>query len=162
MKGKYAATKIGALFTVLNLLAVITVVVPIFIVMPVSIIFESIFLHLFEDSPYKVIGSLTLLSILALAIAVSVFYFRRVSKQSRSAEPFDITTFVVFLVVQMFIVHPLVFYFQTSSDWSRASDGQFIFGVFGSFPVSSLAFIGFGFVTDMIRNVGSPIEEINK
>jgi hypothetical protein len=50
------------------------------------------------------------------------------------------------------IIHPLFFYLDTAGDWHRAGDGQFIFGIAETFPISSMTFIIFGILTDLFQN----------
>lgn len=52
--------------------------------------------------------------------------------------------------MQLFIIHPLVFYIKLSNDWSRANDGEFIFSIGDNYKISSIPFFILGMITDLV------------
>ena len=59
--------------------------------------------------------------------------------------------FILYLTLQFFVLHPLVFYISLSSNWTRASDGQVMFMIVEYFPYSSWTFLILGILTDIFR-----------
>ena len=93
-------------------------------------------------------------------ISVALYYVVTIIKVFRG-RPVTKLSFILFLTGQLFIVHPLLFYIDTSQDWDRASDGQFILGITQTFPTSSFAFVVFGILLDLVRQIIKPKQNIN-
>lgn len=153
MKTKYAGTIIGLFFSVASWLAIFTVIVPIVITIPTSLLLESIFTDLCADNSYFVIGPLILKTLWTLFLVTLVLYFSFAIFRLRRNKEIPKWTFICFLSLQLLIVHPLGFYIDTSQDWGRASDGQFILGIIMTFPKSSFAFVIIGIFLDVLRNI---------
>ena len=149
---KYSATIIGSYFTLFCLAASITFVVPFLFMVPLCLLFENIFSAVFSNENYPAVGNAVVAALGASCLLVSLVFFLRARKQLMTTGEIKKGSIKLFMFIQLFIVHPLVFYLVTSQDWSWGSDGQFIFGINGTCPKSSFAFIVFGILIDVIKS----------
>ena len=157
----YQASLVGLIITLFCVLTTLTFIVPFLTIMPLSLLLEMVWKALFPDSSYAVIGSGVLISFFLLFVLTSWLYFRAMLKRLKNGHEFNPFRFAWFLVMQLFIIHPLLFYLNTSQDWSSAGDGQFILGILYTFPVSSMAFVLLGIVTDILRRKGLRLKNSN-
>jgi hypothetical protein len=152
MAKKYSATLIGLIFTGVSLLLTFSFIWPMLTILPAGVFLETVFSGFFEKDPFDTIGNSVLITLfIAFLLAVFIFYriiFRQMAKENKV----KIRSLIWFFVILQFIVHSMFFYFDTSFNWSRAGDGQFIFGIIDTFPISSLSFVILGFITDVIKN----------
>lgn len=156
MTKKYSGTFIGLMFSLSSFLATWTFIFPLLTVLPLGLFLESIFK---SSGPYSVIGPYILTTLWVIFITTSAAFFLYAYVMGLRGKAIPKLSFVIFLVLQLFIVHPLVFYIDTSPDWDRASDGQFILGIANTFPTSSFAFVCFGILLDLVRMLKKPKQE---
>ena len=158
MKGQHTATWIGLIFTAVSFVATWSFIIPLLTLMPFGLTLELVFTDIFGNDPYSTVGNATLFSLLVLVLLTCFVYYRYLIRSSESGVAFSKSRFILFLLLQMFLVHPLGFDIYGSLDWSRASDGQYILALYTTFPISSFAFLLFGFIADKVRYVVSPSE----
>ncbi len=152
MTGKYKATLFGTIYTVICLATILTFIVPMLTIVPLALPLELFFSKIFGDGDYSKVGNSVLLSLIIIFLGTIILYYRQLKKELKFNNAISTGRYILFLTLQLIIVHPLVFYLDTSRDWSRASDGQFIFGITDTFPISSFAFVIFGMIVDMLKN----------
>ena len=75
---------------------------------------------------------------------------KRSIKRKNQSEAMLLSFF--FFSLQIFILHPLFFYFSFISKWYKASDGQAFFGIYETYPYSSAFIIFLGIVMNIIYN----------
>lgn len=149
---QYGGTKIGLIFTIINLLTTWTYVVPLITISPLILYLENSFRDFNNNESYYIIGPYILKMLWIIFITISAIFFSYVFVRIKYRKSISKVIFILFLILQAFIIHPLFFYIDTSQNWSRASDGQFIMGVTETFPISSFSFVFLGFILDLIRN----------
>jgi hypothetical protein len=161
MKNKYSGTIIGLIFSLSSWVATWTFIIPFITVLPLSLFLEGTFKNGAHDRSYYEIGPSILKTMwFIFIISVALYYIVTILKVIRG-RPVTKLSFILFLTGQLFIVHPLLFYIDTSQDWDRASDGQFIFGITQTFPTSSFAFVIFGILLDLLRQMVKPKQNVN-
>lgn len=161
MKNKYTGTVIGLIFSLSSLVATWTFIIPFITVLPLSLFLENIFKNGSNNGSYSDIGPSILKTMwFIFIISVALYYIVTIIKVKRG-RPVTKLSFILFLTGQLFIVHPLLFYIDTSQDWDRASDGQFILGITQTFPTSSFAFVVFGILLDLVRQMVKHKQNIN-
>lgn len=156
MINNYTATVIGFIFSVSSWLATWTFIIPFLTVLPLSLILENGFSNTHYGNDYNIIGPLILKTIWILFLFIVIISYALWVIRIIRGKPVSKLSFSLFLTLQLFIVHPLFFYIDTSQNWNRASDGQFILGVTETFPKSSLVFIFFGILLDLLRLLKTP------
>jgi hypothetical protein len=67
----------------------------------------------------------------------------------------------IYFTIQIFIIPNIFFYLETSKDWNKANDGQYFFGIYEVFPISSMAFITIGVIIDVAKYVKNRSEKNN-
>jgi hypothetical protein len=144
---KYSGTIIGGIFTLVVFVTTFTIVIPI-ITLILPALLESILSLFIENKEYKPIGIGVLIILLFIFIFATIIMLRAILTRGKSTKK----TLWIYFAIQFFIIPVIVFYFKTSSDWNQASDGQFFFGIYEVFPISSLAFITIGVLVDVLRN----------
>lgn len=159
MTNKYTATIIGLIFSVSSLLATVTFIIPFITILPLSLFLENTFSNSINNGSYNEIGPSILNTLWGIFIITSFLFYLYTIIKLRQGKPSSKRLFIFFLIVQLFIVHPLFFEIDTSQNWDRASDGQFIFGITNTYPTSSLAFVIFGILLDIIRTIFKPKQE---
>jgi len=155
MTYKYSATFIGLIFSLSSAIATATFIIPFITVLPLSLFLENIFKSGNNNSSYNEIGPSILNTLWAILLVTSILFFLFAIFKLRRQKSIKLL-FILFLIMQLFIVHPLFFYIDTSQNWDRASDGQFIFGIINTYPISSISFIIYGIILDLIRNFVKP------
>lgn len=159
MTSKYAATLIGLMFSAASLLATVTFIIPFITVLPLSLILENAFKNGDNNRSYNEIGPSILNAMWIIFFVTSLLFYLYTIIKLRRGQPASTWLFTFFLILQLFIVHPLFFYIDTSQNWDRASDGQFILGIVETYPTSSFVFVVFGILLDLIRIVLKPKQE---
>ena len=152
MKENYKATLIGIVYTIICLLSILTFFVPMMTILPLALPLEMFFSKIFDDGNYSKTGNSVLLSLTIIFFGSLFVFYKNFNRQLQLTHRISSESFILFLSLQLIIIHPLVFYLNTSKDWSRASDGQFIFGIADTFPISSFAFVIFGVIVDAFKN----------
>jgi hypothetical protein len=161
MKNKFTGTIIGLIFSLSSLVATWTFIIPFITVLPLSLFLENTFTNGSNDGSYSDIGPSILKAMwIIFIISLALYYIFAIIKV-KLAKPVTKLSFILFLTGQLFIVHPLLFYIDTSQNWDRASDGQFIFGITETFPTSSFSFVVFGILLDLIRHMVKPKQNAN-
>lgn len=155
MTNKYSATFIGLIFSISCAIATVTFIIPFITVLPLSLFLEHIFKSDNNDTSYFEIGPSILSALWTIFIITSILFYALTVFKLRRQKPIKLF-FILFLVLQLFIVHPLFFYIDTSQNWDRASDGQFILGITETYPISSISFVIYGIILDLIRNFVRP------
>lgn len=156
MKLKYIGTTAGLAFAIPGLLTTISVEMMIFMFIPI-ISFLPIAL------PLELLGSVFFDNYAATALFVlfglttsfglsSYFYFRSLINDKKQNRKFNHLRFWGYLGLQFIIVHPLVFYIWAFNNSGSSGDGQFIFGAFETFPISSGLFLILGIIIDYFKN----------
>ena len=144
---KYSGTIIGGIFTLVVFLATFTIVIPVItLILPAFL--ESILSLFIENIDYKPIGIGVIIILLLGFIFATLIMLRAIFLKGSNTKK----TLWIYFAIQFFIIPVIVFYLKTSSDWNKASDGQFFFGINEVFPISSLAFITIGVLVDVTRN----------
>lgn len=152
MTGNYRATLIGMIYTVICLLTILTFIVPMLTILPLALPLELVFSKIFGDRNYSKVGNSVLLSLTIIFFGCIILFYKNFKRQLNRTNRISAGSFILLLSLQLIIIHPLIFYLNTSKDWSRASDGQFIFGITETFPISSFAFVIFGVIVDTLKN----------
>lgn len=146
---KYEITKIGFIFSLVGFCSMYTIVIPLLCILPAGFL-ESLF-HLFwGDKPYKYIGISVIISLILLFLVSTYFFIKNNAHQSEGNR----LNIISYFTLQWFIIPSFFFYLDTSSNWEKASDGQFFFGIFDSFPISCASFFFLGLFIDLYRNFG--------
>jgi hypothetical protein len=144
---KYSGTIIGGIFTLVVFLATFTIVIPIItLILPAFL--ESILSLFIKNKDYKPIGIGVIIIILLGFICSTFIMLQAILIKGNNTKK----TLWIYFAIQFFIIPVIVFYLKTSSDWNKASDGQFFFGIYEVFPISSLAFITIGVLVDVMRD----------
>ena len=142
MKNKYSATIIGLIFTLFSLISILLFAIPIISIIPIALPLELIFSNFVND---KYLWICVTISLLIIFILTSNLLYRKIKDNISNRG------FILYLTLQFFVLHPLVFYISLSSNWTRASDGQVMFMIVEYFPYSSWTFLILGILTDIFR-----------
>lgn len=149
---KYEAAKIGMVIAIFSIILSSTYIVPILTNLPIGLPLELIFSEIFKNSSYRVIAIGVLLSLITIFIVVGFYYLKQIQEDKKAENRFNKKKLILFFISQIFIIHPLVFYFWATLNAHRASDGQFVFGIVDTFPMSSFIFPVIGWWIDKIKN----------
>lgn len=147
----YRATFIGLIFPVSCFLLYYTFIAPLLIMLPLPLVLESIFRSLFPDQAYSRTGQEVIVSLAILFVALSAVFFIKIIRQIRNTQTYKSSPVILYMVLSVFVVHPLVFYINLSKNWNRAHDGQFFLSVGETFQISSLAFVIIGIIIDALK-----------
>ncbi len=159
----YLGTKIGACFTAGSLLLTLTLVVPVFSILPGSLL-EAVAQGLVNNDPYSNVGKLTILFLIIMFATTLIIVLVRVRKTGirigrvwggKKIIYMSKIKIVLIMLLFYFIVHPLVFYLYWGGiQLDFRSDGQLIMEAIRTFPISSLSFIFIGIMIDIVKNRG--------
>ncbi|MBB4037571.1 hypothetical protein GGR21_003491 [Dysgonomonas hofstadii] len=157
----YLGTKIGACFTAGSLLLTLTLVVPVFSILPGSLL-EAVAQGLVNNDPYSNVGKLTILFLIIMFATTLIIVLVRVRKTGirigrvwgKKIIYMSKIKIVLIMLLFYFIVHPLVFYLYWGIQLDFRSDGQLIMEAIRTFPISSLSFIFIGIMIDIVKNRG--------
>ena len=132
--------KIGLIYCILSFLLTFTFLIPIFSVMPGSLVelFASYFV---KNDPYDNVGKATItifLIILVVFLFLVLYGIRNIASKGVYLKSPEI---ILFMSIFYFIIHPLGFYLYWAFFLNFRGDGQLIFGAVTSFPDSSISFI---------------------
>lgn len=153
IRTRFSGTFIGFVFSLCCFFGTWTIALPLLTILPIGII-ETFYSD--SHTNYAATGSTTIWLLWGLLIVSTLLFYGFIIFRIKRGEPVKSTKLIVFLIVQLFLVHPLFFYVKTSENWEQATDGQFIFGILETFPFSSIPFVFFGVVFDVIRRVVKP------
>lgn len=145
----YRATKIGAVFTVVSIALTFTYLVPVITVGLAGIFFERLAAAAVTANEIGKVTTLMLAIVLVLVLAPMFYAAWRVARKGCVLSKGEIISYMLLLY---FIVHPLGFYMYWGMALHYRMDGQLIFASLISFPFSSLFFLAFCFVLDVIAN----------
>ncbi len=163
MQNKYSATKIGLYFTLfcllpylyyLNPFSYLSVLTgfPIISVIPIGSPIE-LFFSLFTGSEDNTILIFSVILTLIFLIAFSVFLiFRNFKNQILKYGFISYSSFLKFLTLQFFLVHPLFFYLYVSLDCKQADFLEMLYLTIHTYPISGLSFLIYGIVVDYMRS----------
>lgn len=160
MTKTFSASIISSIFAGICLVSTLTFIVPLLTIIPASVFLESFYKDYLKTDSYYEIVPMVLKSLWGIFLFSTVSFYLYCYSSIKKNRNLKKSIFITFLILQLFILHPLVFFIDTSSNWGRASDGQFIMGIIKTFPISSFLFVVFGLVLDVLRNNNSI--EINK
>jgi len=138
----------GSIITVICLVTTSTFIIPMLTIMPIALPLEE----LFSGKDYSKTSTYVLLSLITLFIATALWFYKKLENDRKKNKELNILRLTLFFSVQLFIVHPLVFYFWATMNSGSAGDGQFIFGIIKTFPISSFSFVIFGLIIDGLIN----------
>ena len=152
MKEKYKATIIGSIITVICFLSTWTFVVPFLTILPVGLPLELLFSGIFSDANYSATSTSVLLTLIGLFILTGLWYYKKIETDKKEKYEFNTIRLIIFFTIQLFIIHPLVFYLWATMNSENAGDGQFMFGIIETFPISSFSFVIIGIFIDIFKN----------
>lgn len=142
---KYNGTKIGFFFTVGSLILTVTYVFPILSVIPGAYL-EEVVASVIDNDPYSNVGKATLSTLFViLLVFLSLIILR---SRKTKLKNFQI---IVLMLIGYFIVHSLGVYIYWATSLNFRSDGQLLFAVFSSYPVSSFGLILIGLFIDFVN-----------
>jgi hypothetical protein len=156
MKEKYAATIIGIIISIPGILMLMDsgvaffISIPIFSMLPLGLPLEILGQKIFEDYRYTAILEILLLAIVFLFS--SYLFLKALIRHRARHHRLNKGLLLGYFCLQLLVVHPLAFYIWAYGNAENAGDGQFIFGLFGTFPISSIAFIPLGIFIDILKN----------
>lgn len=150
---RYTATFIGLFFTLGGLLLYYTFILPIFIVFPLPFILEVIFQNIDQNQAYFQIGYKVIFSLIVFFFLTTFIFFYQFNKQIRNHKNYFNSYVVLYMLLLLFIIHPLVFYIHLSSKWESAGDGQFFLTIGETFQLSSYPFLMIGLAVDIFKYI---------
>ncbi|MFT4523726.1 MAG: uncharacterized membrane protein YozB (DUF420 family) [Bacteroidia bacterium] len=149
---KYIATIIGSTITVVCFATTWTFIVPILTIFPIGLQLELLFSEIFPDANYSTTSSRVLVTLFGLSILTGIWFYKRINKDKIEKRKFNTIRLIFFFIIQIFIIHPLIFYTWATMNAGNAGDGQFTFGIIETFPISSLSFGIIGIFVDRYKN----------
>lgn len=156
MKLKYIGTTAGLAFAIPGLLTAISVEMMIFMFLPIiSFLPIALPLELLGNVFFDNYATTALFVLFGLTTSFSIstyFYFRSLINDKKQNSKFNQIRFWGYLGLQFIIIHPLVFYIWAFNNSGSSGDGQFIFGAFETFPISSGLFLILGITIDYFKN----------
>jgi len=152
MTSKYAATIMGTVIAIICFASTWTYIVPMLTIIPIGLPLELVFGKIFETSSYAATSTGVLLTLIALFLIVGLWFVKQIEKDKREQQNFNSIRLIFFFAAQLVIIHPLVFYFWATMNSQNAGDGQFMFGMVETFPISSVLFAILGLTIDRIKN----------
>tara|TARA_B110000211_G_C13998423_1_gene517261 strand:- start:20 stop:475 length:456 start_codon:yes stop_codon:yes gene_type:complete len=148
MKTRYSGTILGLLFTLFSLAATQTFILPLLTIIPIGVPLESLFAG--EDylfTAIKVVSTLIFLFLIS-----SFWLIKNLESDLKEGLPFNNIRLAIYLGLQLIIIHPLGFFSWAMVHPESAGDGQFVFGIMGTFPFSSIPFVILGIAIDFVKN----------
>lgn len=148
---KYAATRIGLIYSLACIAAAYTMIIPIIFIYPLSSFLENHFKTRNEGAEFQIIGESTLITLVIISI-ITILLFYYITHYKLKYEK-QITKMHIHLgfIILLFILQPLGLYIYTSSDWNMASDGQYIMVTILTFPITGIIYILLGYFVDIMR-----------
>ncbi|MDC3388898.1 hypothetical protein OAX11_05255 [Flavobacteriaceae bacterium] len=148
INNKYKATIIGSITTLLSFVSTWTYAIPILTIIPLGLSLEN----LFSGENYQNTSIKVFISLIILFILIGFWFYKKLVSDRKESNGLNISRMMLFFLVQFFIIHPLVFYLWASLNSEHSGDGQFIFGIVKTFPISSFSFVIFGLIIDSLMN----------
>lgn len=145
----YLGLKIGLIFSVLSFLLTFTYIVPIFTIIPASLI-ELIAENFVNKDPYGNVGKVTILIFVLLLILFLFLTLKAAQNIANKGLHLKWAEIVLAMFIFYFIIHPLGFYIYWALFLNFKSDGQLIFEAITSFPYSSIGFVILGLIIDLV------------
>ena len=155
IEGKYTASIIGSLFSLIIFISTFTLIIPILTLIFPGLL-EIIFSSFIEPSKSKTIGIYVLASLIFIFIVTSYLSFKVIFKQKELLK----NELLKYFTLQVFIIPSIFLYVKAVSNMEQINDGQFFFGIIEVFPLSSLSFIFIGILIDFIRSLQNKTEII--
>ena len=156
MKSRYIGTIVGLGFAIPGLLTLVSVDMMVFMFIPMlSFLPIALPLELLGSGLFDNYAMTTLLVLFGLTIAFglsSYYFFKHLINDRQENRTLNMVRFWGYFGLQLIIVHPLIFYIWAFDNSGSSGDGQFIFGAFETFPISSGLFLILGIVIDFIKN----------
>lgn len=143
-----SATAIGAIFGIVSFLLTYTFIFPftlIYLFVPLEVLAQEVFKNSWQMVGISVSG---ILFICVAGISYS-FYRGFVVSYTNPSDKLKSEFIIYFSTISVFL-HPLFFYLSFAPTWNGLRDGQVIFQVFNTFPISSLSLIIIGIVIDFL------------
>jgi hypothetical protein len=156
MKSKYIGTLVGLGFAIPGLLTLVSVdmmvfmFIPILSFVPIAAPLELLGIGLFDD--YAMTALLVLFGLTVAFGLSSYYFFKQLIKDRQENRTLNMVRFWGYFGLQLIIIHPLIFYVWAFDNSGSSGDGQFIFGAFETFPLSSGLFLILGIVIDYMKN----------
>ncbi|UZR96095.1 hypothetical protein [Chondrinema litorale] len=150
---KYSATIIGAIIAIICFVSTSTFFIPALTIIPLGLTLELSISTLLGNSNYALTSFLIAVILFSLFILLFVLYIKKNKKDIRDKKGFSIDSLLFFFTIQLVILHPMIFYFWAMANASNSGDGQFIFGIVETFPVSSVCFVVLGILIDFVKNM---------
>ena len=142
--------KVGLIFSVISFLLTFTFLVPIFSVVPGSLLTETLVSIFVSDNSNKNIGISTLTILSGITICYILIILKAVKNIAYKQLLLNKTEIILMMIFFYFIIHPLCFYIYWALFLNFRGDGQIIFGAVTSFPYSSISFIPLGLLIDFV------------
>ncbi|BDD06664.1 hypothetical protein [Aureibacter tunicatorum] len=164
MVSKYKSTIIGFYFAIPSFIMIIDELEIISIIVIITLFPVAVPLELLGDrffDSHDLISLIVVLVLLSLFVLTTYYYLKKLLKEGSEGKPFKVLGLWIYFILLLFIIHPLVFYIWSMIHSESAGDGQFIFGVIDTFPISSFLFVVLGATVDYFRRVNTFDEKIN-
>jgi hypothetical protein len=143
LSSQYYAIQIGLILSIVSALSTLTIILPMLSILP-GALFEEIFSSILGKSSDH-IGLATLIFFCSFFLIEMILVIIKVRK--RAPSKFFVN---VLMVANFFIVHNLGFYLWWSGQNFRG-DGQLIFAIYKTYPMSSILFLVIGFLIDLTK-----------
>ena len=140
----------GIIFWLVSILISLTIIGPLFFIVPLSGVFNAFFSVMLENSDAT--NSAITIALLVTFTGSALVYFRYVFKQSENAQNINTGLLVFFMILQLFIIHPIGFILYTFSLGDISHEGQLGMEAGNVFPLSGFAFLVLGIINDLICN----------
>ncbi len=158
---KYKASIIGILFSLPGIAAGLSFIVieftsligfALITMVPTSLPLEYLFGPVLGIDNYALVALFTTVVIFGLYMAAT-FGFRAIYlDRKKNGKSLSSGIIFAYFFVITFLLHPLFFEIWAFMNADSSGDGQFLFGLFSTLPISSIGLIITGIVIDRIRN----------
>jgi len=152
VQNKYEAAKIGTIIAIFSIILSSTYIVPILSNLPIGLPLELIFSKIFNNANYRANAIGVTLSLFSIFLVVGFYYIKQIQEDKKAGNRYNKKKLIFFFIIQFFIIHPLLFYIWAAINAHHANDGQFVFGIVATFPISSFIFPVIGYGIDKINN----------
>lgn len=156
MKSKYIGTIVGLGFSMPGLLSFLSLdmnffmFIPILAFFPIALPLELLGNKLFDD--HALSAGIVILGLILAFTLTSYYFFSHLINDRKTDRPVNKVRFWGYFGIQIIIIHPLILYILAFKKISSSGDGQFIFAVFETFPISSGLFFILGLTIDFVKN----------
>lgn len=107
---------------------------------PLAIPLERMFAGIFGRGNYAIVAATEFISLLAFFIIALWSFYRIARNRIKKGQKINFGRHLVFLIASFFVIHPLFFTAWAFLNAQHAGDGQFIFGVFTTYPTVQFVF----------------------